>query len=185
MSGSGAEAGGVTLSLTVTNFAPIGLLDSILSVIFRPQTTPRAQEPRYFATGDSLRSFTLKMKKPDQGLYFALSDSSSVCSTSCGMRSLWWHRAKSFSLTAFPYCSTWPTPLSGLPLSFAISRGGFSSIPCASNTCQDVSQCCDRGLSGEKCTKKCYDPNSGKVGAWWMNGAPRSPNGSCVKCLPN
>ena len=77
----------------------------------------------------SIEAIFPKMKKPDQGLYFTLSDSSSVCSTSCGMRSLWWHRAKSFSLTAFPYCSTWPTPLSGLPLSLAISRGGFLSIP--------------------------------------------------------
>ena len=69
------------------------------------------------------------MKKPGLGCSCLFPDSSSVCPTSCGMRSLWWHRAKSFSLTAFPYCSTWPTPLSGLPLSFAISRGGFSSIP--------------------------------------------------------
>jgi hypothetical protein len=70
-----------------------------------------------------------KMKKPGLDCSCLFPDSSSVCSTSCGMRSLWWHRAKSFSLTAFPYCSTWPTPLSGLPLSLAISRGGFSSIP--------------------------------------------------------
>ena len=44
------------------------------------------------------------------------------------------------SLTA----GTWPTPLSGLPLSFAISRGGTFSIARASHRCQGVSQCCDR-----------------------------------------
>ena len=44
------------------------------------------------------------MKKPCIGLYLTDHDSSSVYSIGCGMRSLRWHRAQSFSLTAFPYC---------------------------------------------------------------------------------
>jgi hypothetical protein len=85
-----------------------------------------------------------QMKKPDQGLYFALSGSSSVCSIGCGMRSLRWHRAQSFSLTAFPSC--WYvayTPERSSSFVCNLQRRHFQHITCFYYVSRCI-QCCDR-----------------------------------------